>query len=313
MARFRQIVVLFAAISLPSALFGQALAIGDDSGVAVNLNGARLIHRSPVRYPAKDVVGTVVVQVKLDANGEVMEAVTLSGPSELGASARDSVATWHFDGRAGAATREVKIDFGGSVDSVAPLSRITTEVGISDAPPQPPAPQSGTIDQIDVTGLSDTAADELLAGFPVHPGDRLVGDVLTRAKDAASQFDSHLMVEISRGMSAENVMRIRPRETPAGAMLVKSDRPVFPPLAKMARQHGAVKFEATVGKDGKVEDLKLLSGPPLLVAAAKDAVEKWVYQPTLLGGLPVKMVTTINVDFDLEPKDVGGLVTIGAH
>lgn len=304
MTRSRQIFALLAAPWWSLALFGQALTVADDSGVTVDLKGAQLLHRSPVHYPA-GLVGTTVVQVRLDANGEVTEATVVSGPSELGASARESVATWHFDGRVSGPVRQVKIDFGAPADALP--WRTTTEIAVSDAPPQPLAPQSGTIDQIDVTGLSDAAAAELLAGFPVHPGDRLVGDVLTRAKDAASQFDSHLMVEISRGMSAENVMKIRPREMPASAMLIKSERPVYPPLAKMAKQHGAVRFEATVGKDGKVEDLKLISGPPLLVSVAKDAVGKWVYQPTLLGAVPVKMTTIITVDFDLAADSKDGL------
>jgi protein TonB len=75
--------------------------------------------------------------------------------------------------------------------------------------------------------------------------------------------------------------------------------PVYPPLAKMARQQGTVKFQATIGKDGAMEDLKLISGPPLLVQSALDAAKKWTYKPMVLNGAPVEVVTTIDVNFSL--------------
>ena len=64
------------------------------------------------------------------------------------------------------------------------------------------------------------------------------------------------------------------------ANLINPVKPVYPPLAKMARQQGTVKFEATISKEGTIEDLKLISGPPLLVQAAMEAVKQWRYRPT---------------------------------
>jgi protein TonB len=60
-----------------------------------------------------------------------------------------------------------------------------------------------------------------------------------------------------------------------------------------------VEFEAVIGKDGTIEDLKLLRGHPLLVKAALDAVRRWRYQPTLLNGEPIEVVTEITVNFKL--------------
>jgi protein TonB len=77
-------------------------------------------------------------------------------------------------------------------------------------------------------------------------------------------------------------------------------KPIYPPLAKMARQQGTVKFEATISKEGTIEELKLISGPPLLVQAAQDAVKQWRYKPTLLNGEPVEVLTTIDVNFSLS-------------
>jgi periplasmic protein TonB len=84
------------------------------------------------------------------------------------------------------------------------------------------------------------------------------------------------------------------------ANLINPVRPVYPPLAKMARQQGTVKFEAMISKEGTIEDLKLISGPPLLVQAAMDAVKQWRYRPTILNGEPTEVQTTIDVNFSLS-------------
>ena len=75
---------------------------------------------------------------------------------------------------------------------------------------------------------------------------------------------------------------------------------MFPPLAKQARVRGTVKFSAIIAKDGTVSELHLLSGHPLLVTAAQDAVKQWQYKPTLLNGEPVEVQTTIDVNFTLN-------------
>jgi protein TonB len=84
------------------------------------------------------------------------------------------------------------------------------------------------------------------------------------------------------------------------AKLVKKPVPAYPPLAKQARVQGTVKFTAIIGKDGAIQNLMLVSGHPLLVQAARDAVKQWLYQPTLLNGEPVEVVTEIDVNFALS-------------
>jgi protein TonB len=81
--------------------------------------------------------------------------------------------------------------------------------------------------------------------------------------------------------------------------LLRQIEPVYPPLAKMARIQGTVRFTVIVGKDGAVQQLQLISGHPLLVPAAQEAVKQWVYQPTLLNGEPVEVLTQIDVSFTL--------------
>ncbi len=76
--------------------------------------------------------------------------------------------------------------------------------------------------------------------------------------------------------------------------------PFIRPEAKAQRIQGIVMLEAIIGKDGKVENLKVLSGDPLLAPAALEAVRQWQYQTTLLNGDPVEVVTQIDVNFTLS-------------
>ena len=83
-------------------------------------------------------------------------------------------------------------------------------------------------------------------------------------------------------------------------MLIYGPKPDFPQLAKMARIQGAVRLEALIAKDGTIKGLKVISGHPLLVKAALQAVHIWRYQPTLLNGQPVEVETEIDVNFSLQ-------------
>jgi protein TonB len=76
--------------------------------------------------------------------------------------------------------------------------------------------------------------------------------------------------------------------------------PVYPPLARQTRISGTVRLHAIIAKDGTVQQLEVLSGHPLLVQSALDAVRQWRYQPTLLNGEPVEVDTTVDVIFSLN-------------
>ena len=86
-------------------------------------------------------------------------------------------------------------------------------------------------------------------------------------------------------------------QTPA---LVKRVPPVYPPIAVNAKVHGVVILEATVGRDGRVEDVEVLRSMPLLDQAAIDAVRQWVYAPLLLNGKAERFVLTVTVSFSLS-------------
>jgi len=94
--------------------------------------------------------------------------------------------------------------------------------------------------------------------------------------------------------------RIRVGGNVQQANLIRKITPIYPPLAKQARISGTVRFTAIIGKDGAIQNLQLVSGHPLLVPAAQDAVKQWMYRPTLLNGEPVEVITQIDVNFTLS-------------
>jgi protein TonB len=95
------------------------------------------------------------------------------------------------------------------------------------------------------------------------------------------------------------VTRTRVGGAVQAAKLVNRVQPVYPPLARQTRISGTVKLHAIIGKTGAVEQLQVVSGHPLLVQSALDAVRQWRYQPTLLNGEPVEVDTEIDVIFSL--------------
>jgi protein TonB len=168
-----------------------------------------------------------------------------------------------------------------------------------------------------------------LAQLPVHEGDVVDRrETMRKVDEAAHAFDEHLRVSYSPRVNGGNELAIvistpdalappppppppppSQLQAPAGAIRIGANvaaaniltkvTPVYPALAKAARVQGVVKFEVVIGKEGTIQNLRLIDGPPLLVEAALEAVEQWVYRPTLLNGAPVEVLTLIDINFTL--------------
>jgi len=82
--------------------------------------------------------------------------------------------------------------------------------------------------------------------------------------------------------------------------LIYKVQPVYPPLARSARIQGAVVLRAIISRNGTIENLQTLSGHPMLVGAALDAVRQWRYRPYILNGDPVEVETQVTVNFSLS-------------
>jgi periplasmic protein TonB len=93
--------------------------------------------------------------------------------------------------------------------------------------------------------------------------------------------------------------RIRVGGNVQQARLIRQPLPIYPQIAKTAHIQGTVLLHAIIAKDGTVQEVQYISGPPLLMKSAMDAVKEWRYQPTTLNGDAVEVDTTISVVFTL--------------
>jgi protein TonB len=82
--------------------------------------------------------------------------------------------------------------------------------------------------------------------------------------------------------------------------LIYKPQPVYPPMARAVRVQGAVVLRAIISKTGTIENLQTLSGHPLLVPSAIEAVKRWRYRPYVLNGEPVEVETQVTVNFILS-------------
>jgi protein TonB len=94
--------------------------------------------------------------------------------------------------------------------------------------------------------------------------------------------------------------RIRVSQGVTQGLLLRKVQPAYPPLARQARIQGPVVLQAEIGKDGSIQNLRLISGHPMLAPAAIEAIKQWKYKPYILNGEPVEVETTITFNFTLS-------------
>src|SRR5215469_3441772 len=160
-------------------------------------------------------------------------------------------------------------------------------------PPPPPPPAAVQVIRKPVVHLMD-------AGKLVAP--KVIPKDLKVIKEEAEPDMGTGM--IGGAGNAPPPPKVTPKRVTVGgnvqaARLVNRVQPIYPPLARQTRISGTVKLHAIIGKNGAVEQLQVVSGHPLLVQSALDAVRQWRYQPTLLNGDPVEVDTEIDVIFSL--------------
>lgn len=130
-----------------------------------------------------------------------------------------------------------------------------------------------------------------LNNTPTPPIGGVIGGIISSTPAAMPSVADPQRVRIDLGVSQ--------------GLLIKKVEPSYPTLARQARIQGTVLLQAEIGKDGRIENLTLISGHPMLVPAAIEAVKQWVYRPYLLNNVPVAVETQIQVNFALS-EDRGG-------
>jgi periplasmic protein TonB len=139
-----------------------------------------------------------------------------------------------------------------------------------------PPPQGG----YDGVGVGETGGQGSPDGVPGAPSDPMSHPLPRLAPPPA----------IERTFKTSNMLQ---------GSLIRRVEPVYPPLARNARIQGAVVLEAVIGKDGAMENLRLISGHPMLAPAAIQAVSQWRYRPYILNGDAIEVETQITVNFVL--------------
>jgi TonB family protein len=137
--------------------------------------------------------------------------------------------------------------------------------------------------------LDDTSSD--------YQRDIAVADDWVRK---ALETKKHLAVGAAQRPAQSAPDRIIVTPGSAAERKIRDVQPVYPQLALEAQISGTVRLAIIVGKDGRIIDIKLVSGHPLLIPAAFEAAKQWEYRPMLLNGNPVEFATEISVNFSLQ-------------
>jgi len=109
-------------------------------------------------------------------------------------------------------------------------------------------------------------------------------------------------VQAAQAQPAPAVKQVRAGGDLQPGALIKRVNPVYPEILKLSHIGGTVRFSATIGRDGKLRDIQLVSGNHVLVQSATDAVKQWVYRPTTLNGEPIEVITQIDVEFSTTTR-----------
>jgi protein TonB len=175
------------------------------------------------------------------------------------------------------------------------------------APPAPAPPPAMPRAHI----KSEMVSTELLAPSRIPKAIKIVQESLPPSMDGVVEGLSSgppaglSSVIGSTGTGPAVVVRAVPPKTvtiSSGVMagnLVEKTIPQYPAIAKAARVQGVVVVQAKISSAGLIENIRVVSGPPMLQQAAVDAVRSWRYNPYLLNGEPVEVETTINIVFNL--------------
>ncbi len=123
-------------------------------------------------------------------------------------------------------------------------------------------------------------------GIPGGQMGGVIGGIISSTPVAVPKVATPQRVRVSQGVSQ--------------GLLIRKVQPPYPPLARQARIQGQVILQAEISKDGSIENLRLISGHPMLAPAAIEAVKQWRYKPYMLNGEPVAVETTVMVNFTLS-------------
>lgn len=286
----------------------------DDTGVTVNTGGP-ILKRNGIQYPLLQgqarTEGTVVLELTLNELGEVSDARVHFGPQELRRYALQSVLGWRYDAaKMASRTVMVTVRFATSPNSGVPMLGSPTgtlfKIDVSAMPEPLQGLLAARLRQFE--GLPNSSelmrqitqvvrAEAPNAGVMLMPLSMMDGK--DRMVRITPQSYSVMMQQSKQFDPTPGVKRVRIGQQVAEGNLLTSVKPEYPALAKQARIQAVVQMDVLIGQDGHVSALSVVSGHPLLIQAAQDAVRQNVYRPTLLNGNAVEVQTQVGVSFTL--------------
>lgn len=197
---------------------------------------------------------------------------------------------------------------------VLPVQSLATFLVAPPPPPPPPAPAAPTVK---ITRVSQVVNGELRAPSripekvkmikeeeaPPSASSGVIGGVEGGVPGGTVSGVLGSLITVSHTMQPPAVAparRIRVSTGISEGMLTRRVEPVYPIIAQRARVQGTVEMKALISKQGTIENLQLVSGHPLLVPAAMDAVKQWRYRPYVLNGEPLEVETMVIVNFHMN-------------
>src|SRR5712691_920344 len=224
----------------------------------------------PVAAGVKGIQGQVLLKVSVSEKGDVQEVEVVRGDPVLADSAVKAMKKWKFkpyikNGKATQVVTQIPFDFAFS-------DRVTDEP----LPKEKTKEQKASTSEKSVGSPADSSSDAKAANSTVANGSNsaeAAGDVHSRVGLAAGVSEGHLIHKVA---------------------------PIYPEEAKRERIQGTVLLHAIIDKEGRVAELKPISGPKELIPASLDAVQEWRYTPYILNGEAVEVETTITVNFHLQ-------------
>ncbi|HUX45378.1 MAG TPA: energy transducer TonB [Terracidiphilus sp.] len=179
-------------------------------------------------------------------------------------------------------------------------------------PPQPEQPRAVTHEAAQPATAAGPAMDRVFQAPRLMPNRILiVSDPEPRTGEALARWNPNPGMPgngkgVIDGHGATPVVRpstpaaVRVSGSVVDGLLIRKTLPEYPALAKTIHVQGTVVLQATISKQGTIENLRVVSGPALLQQAALTAVKTWLYRPYLLSGQPVEVETTVSVVFRME-------------
>jgi protein TonB len=185
---------------------------------------------------------------------------------------------------------------------VATRFMVAAPMDVPDVPPPPPRAAQSTAPAVNPNAIPLIAPESIA---PELPGD--VPDTAPLASGLSGvPGDAVVGLAIGPPPPPRAVTPPPPKEPLHVGGVIKAPQkvhhvaPIYPAIAQAARVSGTVILEALIAEDGSVRDVKVLRSAPLLDASAMDAVRQWRFTPTLLNGVPVQVIMTVTVTFNLN-------------